>query len=163
MSEFQLYDFRTIDRPLTSSERQTVSGWSSRSKVSATKAVFTYSYGDFSKNVEEVVAQYFDMALYLSSYGTRQIVFRFPLKDIDYKALSAFDIDTSEVTGSTTGIEIRKKGDYALVNIEYNDDDSGGWIDEDDSSLDDFISLRDDILRGDYRSLFVVWLQMAYK
>ena len=162
MSEFQLYDFRTIDRPLTSSERQTVSGWSSRSKVSTTKAVFTYSYGDFSKNVEEVVAQYFDMALYLSSYGMRQIVFRFPLKDIDYKALSAFDIDASEATSCTTGIEIRKKGDYALVNIEYNDDDSGGWIDEDDSSLDDFISLRDDILRGDYRSLFVVWLQMAY-
>ena len=162
MSEFQLYDFRSIDRPLTDTARKTIASWSSRSKVSATKAVFTYSYGDFPQDIEEVTAQYFDMALYLTSYGTRQIVFRFPLKDVDYKALSAFDIDGSEATGYTTGIAIRKKGEFALVNIEYCDDDSSSWIDEEDNSLDDFLPLRDDILRGDYRSLFVFWLQIAY-
>ena len=162
MSEFQLYDFRTIDRPLTSSERQTVSGWSSRSKVSTTKAVFTYSYGDFSQDIMDVVTQYFDAALYLTSYGNRQIVFRFPLKDIDYKALSAFEIDASEATGYETGIEIRKEGKFVLVNIEYYDEESGSWIDEEDNSLDDLLPLRDDILKGDYRCLFAFWLQMAY-
>ena len=162
MSEFQYYDFRAVDRPLNDKERQEISSWSSRSKVSAHRAVFSYSYGDFREDFEDVVTKYFDMGFYYTNWGTKHIIFRFKKTDIDYKAISLFDIDGSEYTGYSTGIEIRKKGDFVTISIEYCDDNSGDWIEDDDNSLDDFLPLRDDILRGDYRSLFVFWLNIAY-
>ncbi len=164
MSEFQYYDFRAVDRPLTEGERKEVASWSSRSKVSANRAVFSYSYGDFRKDIKDVTMQYFDAAFYSSSWGTQHILFRFPKTAIDYKAISVFDIDGSEYTGVETGIEITRKGDYVLISIEYGTEDGGGeWIDEDDDSLSDVLPLREDILRGDYRSLFAFWLHIAHQ
>ena len=104
MSEFQFYDFRTIDRPLTDSERREVSSWSSRANASSHRATFNYSYGSFKKDPLDCVARYFDALFYTANWGTRHLIFRFPKKMVDYKALAAFNIDASEVTGHETGI-----------------------------------------------------------
>lgn len=47
MSEYQYYEFQALDRPLTASEQAYISSLSSRVQLSATNAIFTYSYGDF--------------------------------------------------------------------------------------------------------------------
>jgi len=49
MSEFQIYQFKSIDRLLTDAERKEIGSWSSRTKPTATSATFTYAYGDFPK------------------------------------------------------------------------------------------------------------------
>ena len=41
MSEFQYYEFQTIDRPLTADERKEINSWSSRGQVSASRAVIS--------------------------------------------------------------------------------------------------------------------------
>jgi hypothetical protein len=161
MSEFQFYDFRSIDRPLTDSERREVNSWSSRSNASAHRATFNYSYGSFGKKPLDCVARYFDAMFYTANWGTRHLIFRFPKKMVDYKALAAFDIDASEATGHETGIALSSRGEYALLEFQFGEDEYSGWIEEDDDTLSGLLSLREDILQGDYRSLFIFWLDMA--
>ena len=45
--EYQYYEFQAIDCPLTKAEQKYVQSLSSRVRPTATRAVFTYSYGDF--------------------------------------------------------------------------------------------------------------------
>jgi hypothetical protein len=161
MSEFQFYDFRSIDRPLTDSERREVSSWSSRSNAFSHRATFNYSYGSFKKDPLDCVAKYFDAMFYTANWGTRHLIFRFPKKMVDYKALAAFDIDASDATGYETGIAISSRGEYALLEFQFCEDEYLGWIDEADDTLSGLLSLREDILQGDYRSLFIFWLNMA--
>jgi hypothetical protein len=161
MSEFQFYDFRCVDKPLTENERREVNSWSSRSNATSHRATFTYAYGDFRKKPLDCVASYFDAMFYTANWGTRHLIFRFPKKMVDYKALAAFNIDASAATGHESGISISSRGEYALLQFEFCEDDYSGWIEEDDDTLSALLPLREDILQGDYRSLFVFWLNMA--
>lgn len=47
MSEYQYYEFQSVDRPLTQSEQEAISKLSSRAKISSSRAIFLYNYGDF--------------------------------------------------------------------------------------------------------------------
>jgi hypothetical protein len=161
MSEFQFYDFRCIDKPLTENERREVNSWSSRSNASSHRATFTYAYGDFGKTPLDCVARYFDAMFYTANWGTRHLIFRFPQKMVDFKVLQAYNIDAGAATGYTSGISVSKQGEYVLLEFELCEDDYSEWIDEKDDTLSDLLPLREDILRGDYRSLFVFWLSMT--
>ena len=47
MSEYQYYEFRAIDRPLTEAQKSKISALSSRARVTSHMASFVYNYGDF--------------------------------------------------------------------------------------------------------------------
>lgn len=47
MSEYQYYEFRAIDRPLTETQKSKISALSSRAHVTSHVAFFVYNYGDF--------------------------------------------------------------------------------------------------------------------
>ncbi|MDN3512793.1 MAG: hypothetical protein NG747_00150 [Candidatus Brocadia sp.] len=47
MSEYQYYEFRAIDRPLTEAQKSRISALSSRARVTPHMASFVYNYGDF--------------------------------------------------------------------------------------------------------------------
>ena len=59
MSEYQYYEFQILDRPLTDEEQEVISNISSRVQLSRHQAIFTYSYGDFRGDPEQVLVQYF--------------------------------------------------------------------------------------------------------
>ncbi len=79
MSEYQYYDFRAIDRPLTSSQRAELGKISTRAKISSTSFTNFYTFGDFKGNLAALVERYFDAFLYLANWGTREVMFRVPL------------------------------------------------------------------------------------
>ncbi|MBL0701999.1 MAG: hypothetical protein JJV91_00790 [Desulfosarcina sp.] len=79
MSEYQYYEFRAIDTPLAESQKAEVSRLSSRAYVTSHSATFVYNYSDFSGNTEKLMATYFDSMLYMANWGTRQLIFRFPV------------------------------------------------------------------------------------
>lgn len=68
MSEYQYYEFQAIDRPLSDKEQTEVDSYSSRAEVTPTRAVFTYSYGDFRGDPQKVLQKYFDAMLYMTSW-----------------------------------------------------------------------------------------------
>jgi len=47
MTEYQYFEWQTVDRLLTEAEQEAVSDLSSHIDVSASRAVVTYAYGSF--------------------------------------------------------------------------------------------------------------------
>lgn len=153
MSEYQHYAFRSIDKPLSESDKKEIEKWSSRTSPTNTGANFTYHYGDFPKDVMEVVAKYFDAFFYISNWGTTRLVFKFPSNLADVRQLRQYCV--------MDGLDIIEKPECILLDICIEDEEGGGaWIEEEDW-LTSLVSLRDDILSGDYRCLYLIWLKVC--
>ena len=95
MSEYQYYEWQTIDRPLTDQEQAAVNRLSSHIEVSPTGAWVEYSWGDFKHDAKQVLAQYFDAFLYMANWGSRELMFRFPKALIDPKQIEPYCLDYS--------------------------------------------------------------------
>ncbi len=158
MSEFQLYHFRSIDRPLTEAERKEIGSWSSRTHPTATSATFTFSYRDFPKDEEKVVEKYFDATLYASNWGTKRLLFRLSKPLADAKALAAYTFDGE---WADDYIRLTERETCYLLDIYFHNEEGGTWLEEDSYDLDDLTPLREDILSGDYRALYLIWMQFA--
>jgi hypothetical protein len=50
-------------------------------------------------------------------------------------------------------------GEHVVLSIEFNDEEANDWI-EGEEWLASLVQLRDDILRGDYRVLYLAWLKV---
>ena len=156
MSEYQYYEFISIDRPLTKTEIEKVDSWSSRARVSAHSAIFTYSYGDFRQDEEKALAAYFDMMFYTANWGSKRLMFRFPKDAIDAAVIKKYCNNSSDY------LRFWLFGDYYLLDIHlYDDDGDGFWIDEDTSEAASLLPLRAAILTGDYRCLYMAWLYFS--
>jgi len=150
MSEYQYYEFQTIDRLLTEAEQAAVEELSSHIEVTASRAVVTYSYGDFRHDPKQVLSRYFDACLYVANWGTRRLMFRFPHGLIDLAAVEPYCREGL--------IEFTKRGAYQILEIELNEEGGSGWV-EAESVLSGMIHLRNDVLGGDYRCLYLAWLK----
>ncbi len=150
MSEYQYYEFQTIDCPLNDREREAIGQLSSRVELTATKAVFTYSYGDFPGEPQDVLAEYFDAMYYVANWGTQQLMFRFPKSLINIKQIEPYCIEDS--------ISVSKNGSHVILDICFNIEDGFGWI-EGGGELTEVIDLRNNILQQDYRLLYLAWLK----
>lgn len=151
--EYQYYDFQAIDRPLTKAEQDYVQSLSSRVIPTATRAVFTYSYGDFRGNPLSVLEKCFDAMLYVANWGSYQLAFRFLKSAVNVPALKPYCVDNI--------IEVSTSGKYVTLNIEIHEEEGSGWIEENNNWLSGLIPLRQAILQGDYRVLYLAWLQAA--
>lgn len=158
MSEFQCYQFKSFDRPLTEDEHKEVGTWSSRGQVTSTSATFIYHFGDFRKSPEWAVEQYFDAMIYFANWGTRRLLFRFPTSMIDAKAVKKFCIEND---WSSDFIRIQKKGAVYLLDLHFSNEEGGVWMEEDDFDIDVLGKIRDDLMEGDYRALYVLWAKFA--
>ncbi|MCA2552896.1 MAG: hypothetical protein IM466_03885 [Microcystis sp. M04BS1] len=150
MSEYQYYEFQAIDRTLTQEERAAISQLSSRVKPTATSAIFTYSYGDFSGSPEKILAQYFDVMYYIANWGTQQLMFRFPKSLIDREAIEPYCVKYC--------ISLSFSEDWAILDWKYGNEEGFGWIEGEDT-LSELLELRQEILQRDYRGLYLAWLK----
>jgi hypothetical protein len=149
MSEFQYYEWQTIDRRLTPQEQNAVGKLSSHIDVTASYAQVDYSWGSFKHNPKKVLADYFDAFLYQANWGSSQLIFRFPAHLLDASAVEAYCLDDY--------ISLERMGEYYILDIETNDEDGGDWI-EPGGELSGLLPLRNAILQGDYRTLYLAWL-----
>lgn len=151
--EYQYYEFQAIDRPLTSIDKDYVCRLSSRAKPTATCAVFTYSHGDFQGDPLTLLDRCFDAMLYEANWGQYQLAFRFPKSAINLSDLEVYCFDYIVEAFSTSR--------SVILNIQIDSQEHSRWIQEDESCLSDLIPLRQAILQGDYRVLYLAWLQAA--
>ena len=150
MSEYQYYEFQTIDRLLTEEEQQEVNELSSHIDVTASSAVVTYNWGNFKHDPREVVARYFDALLYTANWGTRRLIFRFPTTVLEPAKIEPYCVDGY--------VSLNAAGRYWLLEIELEEE---GGLEEPQGELSDVIQLRNDISEGDYRALYLAWLMAA--
>lgn len=150
MSEYQFFDFQTIDRPLSEEEQAEIHKLSSRVLLTSTQAIFTYQFGDFRGKPEKVLEQYFDALLYLANWGSRRLMFRFPKSLIALSQVQPYEVDDV--------IEFRETAEHAILDINFLEEGVVFWV-EGEGRLSSLIRLRDDILRQDYRVLYLAWLK----
>jgi len=151
MSEYQYYEWQTLERPLSATEQKAVNGLSSHIDVTSTRAVVTYEWGDFKHDPIQVLAKYFDAHLYLANWGTRRLAFRFPKGLLDTAAIEAY-CDEEHLTLKTIG-------DAQVLEFEMNEEEGfDEWMEE-RGLLATLGRLRDDLLQGDYRALYLAWLK----
>ena len=151
MSEYQYYEFQAIDKPLSEKDREVLRDISSRAQITSTSFVNEYNYGNFKGDPLKLVEKYFDAFLYVTNWGTHQLMLRIPRKLIDLDLASQYCIGDSWT--------IYEKGDYLIFDFTSETEDYD-W-EEGEGYLSPLISLRSDLIRGDYRCLYLVWLFCA--
>ncbi len=149
MSEYQYYEFRALDTPLTARQMTELRQWSTRAEITATSFTNEYHFGDFRGNPEKLLGQYFDAFFYFANWGTHTLMFRLPRELVNVAELKPY------CDGET--VKLKEAGKYVLLEF-HSHDEGGDYYDAEDPSLDDLISLRGDILAGDLRCLYLGWL-----
>jgi hypothetical protein len=152
MSEYQYYEFQVIDRPMTAEEQAYANSLSSRADVSAWHASYVYHYGSFRAEPIALLTKQFDMFLYVANWGSKRLAFRLPRTAVDYGHFRSYYM--------LEGISITTTDDYVVVDISINEEEGLGWIDG-EGNLDRLLPLREDLLRGDVRVLYLAWLAAA--
>ena len=152
MSEYQYYEFQAIDRPLGEADRQALQSLSSRARVTATSFTNHYSYGDFRGDPRKLMERWFDLHLYLANWGTRRLMIRLPRRFMDPSRLDAF-------LREVEWVEVLESGENLIVDIHYHDEESryAGW-EEGEGWLGALGPLRADLLAGDSRLFYLLWL-----
>jgi hypothetical protein len=150
VSESQYYEFLSIDRPLDAAAQAELRALSSRARISATHFVNHYEWGDFKGDPQRLMERHFDLFLYLANWGTRRLAIRLPERLVDLQALARFYPDDD-------GVTIRSAGPHAIIDIWRDEIDEDGW-DDGSGWMAALVPLRDELMRGDLRALYLIWL-----
>ncbi|MBE9140532.1 hypothetical protein IQ254_25590 [Nodosilinea sp. LEGE 07088] len=153
MSAYQYYEFQALDRPLTLKEQEALQALSSRAHITPSRASFLYNYGDFRGDPEAVLAKYFDAMFYIANWGTWQIMFRFPKAMVERSWFKPYEVSDAIAVSTTTH--------HLILNIEIHEEEGLiGWV-EGEGWLPRLLPLRDDLLTGDLRLLYLAWLRIC--
>ncbi len=148
MSEYQRYEFMTSDRPLTRTQLDEVNGLSSHIEASSTHAVIEYHWGDFKHDPIKVLHNYFDGFLYWANWGSPRLALRFPHGILPANLIDGYDFDDF--------VTFTKHPDYDILDMHFGEMEAPDeWTEYDLGSL---ISIRDELMEGDLRALYIAWL-----
>lgn len=148
MSEWQYYEFRALDRPLTKKQMEILRRYSTRAEITTTSFTNEYNWGNFKGDPKEWIEKYFDAFVYLANWGSRWLMFRFPKATLNGKSVSRYCWGES--------LTYWTKGDHAFVSFSAEEVESD-WHEEEDW-LSSVVALRNDMMKGDYRCLYLGWL-----
>lgn len=148
MSEYQRYEFMTVDRPLTQEQLREVNELSSHIEASSTHAIIEYHHGDFKHDPIMVLHDYFDGFLYWANWGSPQLALRFPHGALPADLLKEYDFGEF--------VAFSKYPGYDILQIEFPELPAPDYWTEYD--LGSMIGIRDELMEGDLRSLYIAWL-----
>jgi hypothetical protein len=150
VSEYQYYEFLAIDCPLDADARAALRDLSSRARITATSFTNSYQWGDFKGDPVALMTRWFDLHLYAANWGTRRLMIRLPARLVDRDRMAAILASLEDVT-------LLDAGEHAILDISRQEveadeaDDDSGWL----ASL---APLRAELLAGDLRLLYLLWL-----
>ncbi len=154
MSEYQYYEFLAIDRPLTSEEMSDLRLISSRAQITPVSLSNFYNFGDFKGDPDKLMQQYFDAHVYTANWMTAFFKLRIPIEALSQEAedlLEESEGDVLEYTNMETHCiitwSLHDSENYSRFEME----DGEGWMAR-------LAPIRDELLRGDLRSLYLGWL-----
>lgn len=152
MSEYQYYEFQSVDRALSSRQMRALREVSSRADITPTRFTNSYEYGDFKGKPSRWMERYFDAFLYFANWGTRAVSLRVPRRFLDLR--------TARTYCRTASASARVKGPWLILDFEAGGEDDGPEDDLEDpaSELGAIVSVRGDLMAGDLRLLYLGWL-----
>ncbi len=132
MSEYQYYEFKAVDKPLTEKDMQALRNLSTRARITPTSLVNEYNWGDFKGNPLKLVERYFDAFLYVANWGTHWFMLKLPRQLVDADLVNKYCSGESAV--------IHEKGDNLI--FEFTSETGDYEWEEDEGWLSSLISLR---------------------
>jgi hypothetical protein len=158
VSEYQYYEFQAIDRPLGAADRQALRALSTRARITATSFTNHYNWGDFKGDPAELMKRWFDLHLYLANWGTRRLMIRWPKRLVDRARLDAFlrEVECAELHDAGDNLILDIVRDLDPEDLEYREWDEEG--EEGSGWLAALAPLRADVLQGDLRLFYLLWL-----
>lgn len=150
MSEYQYYEFQAMDRPLGAGDREVLRNLSTRARITATSFTNSYEWGDFKGDPAKLMERWFDLHLYLANWGSRRLMMRFPTRMVDRHRLETFlrEVDC---------VELRVAKENLILSIDAEELETEGW-DDGSGWLPALAPLRAEVLAGDYRLFYLLWL-----
>lgn len=157
MSEYQYYEFVAVDGPISDEGMRYAQGCSSRAEVSPVRWQNTYNFGDFHGSVETLL-KYYDAHFYIANWGTTRLGLAFPKGVLSRDSIKPYlrGGDSYETT-----LTLKSIGNRDLIWWERNEEGGGEWM-AGEGIIDQLIGVREEIMRGDYRALFLGWLSDFY-
>ena len=152
MSEYQYYEFVAIDTPLTPKQMAELRACSSRASITPTSFVNDYQWGDLKGDPADWMRRYFDAHVYVANWCACLLYLRVPK--------SAFDAETLHAFKTKAVFSVEQTKTHWLLGWELNEgdnydrfagEDGRGWMGR-------LVPLRDELLRGDMRPLYLGWL-----
>lgn len=154
MSEYQYLEFLAVERPLTAREMDNLRAISSRAQITPVSFINEYSWGGLKADPRDFMRHFFDAHVFIANWGDAIFMVRLPREAIDQKTLKAFS--------ASPYLEFEKLPEHWLVIWslgETEDYDGFGYVDAGPGLMARLASLREELLRGDLRSLYIGWLR----
>jgi hypothetical protein len=128
---------------------------STRATITPTSFVNDYQWGDLKGDPLDWMRRYFDAHIYVANWRSCWLFLRVPKEAIDIKTLNAFKTKNAFTFHRSESYWILQ---WALSESENDErfamEDGRGWMGR-------LVSLRDELLRGDLRPLYLGWLAGA--
>ena len=152
MSEYQYYEFAAIDRPLARSEMAELRAVSARAVITPAGFINHYEWGGLKADPAGWMRRYFDAFVYTANWCSCRLALRVPLATFRGAELKLFA--TKYALTIETGDE-HWIFDWSLDESEdydrFAEEDGSGWMRR-------LAPLREELLRGDLRPLYLGWL-----
>lgn len=152
MSEYQYYEFLSIDRPLTKDEIGKLRRLSTRAIITPCSFVNDYTWGDFKGDPDQLMEHFFDAHVYLANWMMAVFKVRLPIDALTSDIATVFSIPYS--------LDFKATKDHWI--ITWTLEDSSNYtrfgIDDGRDWMSRLIPVRDELMHGDFRSLYIGWL-----
>jgi hypothetical protein len=149
MSEYQYYEFLAADRPLSERQQAEVRALSTRARVTATSFTNEYHWGNFRGDPRKMRERYYDAHLYVTNWGTHQVMLRLPRALLSAGAAEQYCIDPQVAAWAS--------GKHLILDL-ISEDENGDWVEGAEDSLSAIVGVRAELAAGDLRPLYLAWL-----
>lgn len=153
MSEYQYYEFAAIDRPLSAVEMAELRAVSTRAVITSSGFSNHYEWGGLKADPADWMHRYFDAFVYCADWGYCLVSLRLPKAILSPVELESF-IHASAVLSIESSDAHWILSWWLKENKNYDrfaEDDGRRWMPR-------LIPLRDELMRGDLRPLYLGWL-----
>lgn len=155
MSEYQIVKFRAVDRPITDKQMEYMDHQSSRAEFTRWEFEVDYHYSSFHGDVDGMLRNGYDIYLEYSNCDSRQIKIRLPSGLPFPKNVWSKYFKSEGLTWTPD-----KKGKAGIISVSpFLEMLDPIW--EYDEFLDATAKVRELLIAGDLRALYLLWLCCA--
>jgi hypothetical protein len=149
---YHYYEFRAIDRPLKDKDRTELQALSRTARITAKSFVNSYDmWSSFGGDPTQFMRRWFDLHLHRTTWGEHRLMIRLPKQLVQREAID-------RMLRRVECAKLKDAGANLILDICRDDllpiyDES-----EDEGLLSELAPLRADLLSGDMRLFYLLWL-----
>ena len=152
VSEYQYYEFLAMERPLTREEQQQMRDISSRGHITPVSFSNEYQWGNFKGDPIGLMKRFYDAHVHVADWCTALFMLRVPLAVLDRNRLNTAIVSgVFEAEATATHWILTWNLDESEEYDRGCEVDGSGWMAR-------LSPLRDELLCGDLRPLYIGWL-----